>query len=171
MFARAQISAANLCLCVLLAGCLACDGSDGGGLASAGESEPDNPDPHVRFAAEVDLLDLCGTIGATHVFLRASRVGCIGSPPALCTLPAGDYQSWVGPTAACPNATVAKPMTVDVPSSGKYQIEAITLTETGEQHLCFGVSSGEPVVLATADEVEARAKIYVEELGGPCPMP
>lgn len=172
MFARAQISVARFWLCLLLPGPLACDSGEGeSASASAGESEPDNPDPHVRFAADVDLLDLCGTVGATHVFLRASRVGCVGSPPAPCTLPAGDYQSWVGPTAACPNATVAKPMTVDVPNSGKYQVEAVTLTESGEVQLCFGDSNGESVVLASADQVMARAKIYVEELGGPCPEP
>jgi len=147
----------------------ACDGVEEttGSTATGG---PENPDPHVSFTGYVDLLDLCGTIGATHVFLRATRVGCIDSPPAPCTLPSNPYASWIGETVACPNASTANLMAVDVPDPGKYQIEAITLTETGEQRLCFG-QDGDDIVLATATAIEDRADVGVEVLAGPCPRP
>ena len=147
-----------------------CDGDGEMTTGSATGAAQENPDPHVSFTGYVDLLDLCGIIGATHVFMRATRVGCIGSPPAPCTLPSNPYASRIGETVACPNASTANLMAVDVPSPGKYQVEAVTLTETGEQRLCFGID-GEDIVEASESEIEDRADVGVDVLTGPCSVP
>lgn len=147
-----------------------CDGGDGDdGTSTSATGAPENPDPHVRFSGPVDLLDLCGVIGATNVYVRAERVGCIGSPPAPCTLPSMPTPI-VGETAGCPSAATAKRMTVDVEAPGKYQVAAVTITESGTQELCYGVA-GESVVEVSAAAIEAREEIAVEPLVGPCPEP
>ncbi|MEZ4385704.1 MAG: hypothetical protein R3A79_30575 [Nannocystaceae bacterium] len=145
-----------------------CDDGDGDGEVSA-TGAPENPDPHVRVSGPVDLLDLCGVIGATNVFMRAERVGCVDAPPAPCSLPA-QPEPIVGETAGCPSAATARRMSVDVEVAGKYQIAAVTITETGTQELCFGVAGADVIEIRDA-AIEAREAIAVEAKIGPCPEP
>ncbi|MCB9703461.1 MAG: hypothetical protein H6711_16330 [Myxococcales bacterium] len=160
-------------VCGLVFGLVAC-GDDGAGGATSGAtgggSEGENPEPHVRVEGPVDLLDLCGTIGSTNVFLRATRVGCVGSPPAPCTIPTNPYEIVVGDTAGCPSALTGARMEVEIEATGKYQIEAVTITESGHQALCYG-SNGASVIEVTQAELDGRATIAVDPLAGPCPAP
>ena len=160
-----------LALALALAPRLACAGDDAAtSITTAGTRAAENPDPHATFVAHVDLLDLCGPIGATNVFLRATRVACAGGPLPPCTVPSNPYEVFVGDTAGCPNSQTSAVMRVEVPRSGRYSVEAVTVTESGSLALCYGVGGSDPVEVIDAD-LDARAEIPVDPRSGPCPDP
>lgn len=159
-----------LALALALAPLLACAGDDAATSATAATTAAENPDPHATVVAKVDLLDLCGPTGATNVFLRATRVACAGGPLPPCTVPSNPYEVFVGDTAGCPNSQTAATLRVEVSKSGRYQVEAVTVTETGTLGLCYGVGGSDPVEVVDAD-LDARAEIPVDARTGPCPAP
>lgn len=152
------------------AGC----GDDGSSATEGGGSTgaPDNPNPHVTLAATVDVFELCGPIGSKHLSLRATRINCENSPPAPCTLPKDPYETFFGDTRDCekPTETSTK-MYLDVEVSGRYLIEVVTITESGEIGACYGID-GAVESLITSEQLEARETITLSNLGGgPCPGP
>ncbi|MBA3547299.1 MAG: hypothetical protein H0T76_12505, partial [Nannocystis sp.] len=128
-----------------------------------------DPTPHVTFVGRIDLVELCGVVGAQVVSFRARQVGCEPGPPAPCTLQTDPLlKEWVGDAAMCPGGQTALDLKVDVPHAGRYQVEARTLTDSGGSlGLCFGVDGVEPVAV-TAAQVEARAEVVVRAGSGPC---
>lgn len=165
-----RASALALLALALLAPALACGDDVAETSATTGSDTTGGAEPHATFEATVDQLGLCGVIGAQNLVLRASRVGCIGSPPAPCTLPTDPYKAWVGDVAACPSASTSTIMRVAVPTSGRYQIEVVTNTESGMTGECFG-AGGDDVLDVTDADLDDRRVIGVQPLGGPCPAP
>lgn len=137
-------------------------------MTTADDGDTGTAEPQVTFEATVDQLALCGVIGAQNLILKAHRVGCVGSPPAPCTLPTDPYKMWIGEVAACPSASTAALMRVTVPMSGRYHVEVVTSTETGSVGNCYGID-GEALLEITDADLEARAVIGVADFGGPCP--
>ncbi len=133
---------------------------------------PDNPDPHVTLEAEVDVFELCGAIGSSHLSLRATRINCEQDPPPPCTLPKDPYETSFGDTRDCekPTQTSTK-MYLDLEQSGRYLIEVVTLTDSGEVGACYGVDGGVETPITSA-QIEARETLKISSLGGgPCPSP
>ncbi len=130
-----------------------------------------DPTPHVTFVGRVDLVELCGVVGAQVVSFRARQVGCEPGPPAPCTIqtdPLLKKEEWVGDAAMCPAGQTAVDLTVDVPHAGRFEVEARTLTDSGGSlGLCFEVDGAAPVRV-TAEQVEARAEVVVRAGSGPC---
>lgn len=124
----------------------------------------------VRIVGQVDVIDLCGTNGATTVSFRATRVGCEPGPPATCTIQVDPYEEIVGDAASCPASQNAAELAVVVKSAGRYHVEARALTEGGYVGRCFGPGT-EEVTRVTKDQVEAGATIAVTPRAGPCPPP
>jgi len=143
------------------------DADDSGGSSSTGA--PENLEPHATFVAKVDVIGLCGTEGATVVTFVARRIGC-ESETAPCTIKADPYQEWSGTPSTCPSSQTALDMQVEVPITGRYQIDAVTMTPSGFQSVCFGEGADVPTVVTTT-QVEARAEIFVEQTAKPCPDP
>ena len=146
---------------------LACVGDDApvdtAGAADGGD------EPGARVLAQVDLLDRCGVIGATNVFLRATRVACAGGPLPPCTVPSDPYEVVIGDTAGCPNSQTAATLRLILPKPGRYQVEAVTVTGSGSVGLCYAVAGG----LVEVDDaaVASRAEIVASPQIGPCPDP
>lgn len=126
-----------------------------------------DPTPHVTFVGRVDLIELCGVVGAQVVSFRARQVGCEPGPPAPCTLQTDPYQEWVGEAAMCPGGQTALDMKVEVPVVGRFEVEARTVTDSGTLGLCFGVGGSVPTRV-TAEQLEARAEVVVKATSGPC---
>lgn len=124
----------------------------------------------VRIVGQVDVIDLCGTNGATAISFRATRVGCEPGPPAPCTLKVDPHEEIVGTAATCPGSQNAAEMEVVVEASGRYHVEARALTEGGHVGRCFGPGTDE-VTRVTKAQVEAGATIAVTPRAGPCPPP
>ena len=165
-------ASARRLLLVLSLPTLACQGPEPGGAAdgSSNDSSTAAPesDPHVTFVGRVDVVELCGVVGATLVSFRARQVGCEQGPPAPCTIPTDPHRAWVGDAALCPSGQTALEMRVEVPVGGRFAVEARTFTDSGGTlGLCYGVGGASPT-LATAAQVEARAEIVVRALTGPC---
>jgi hypothetical protein len=153
---------------------MAC-GDDGGASTESGSSGSTTAPPgatpgEVEVVAQVDVIDLCGTNGATTVSLRATRVGCEQAPPAPCTIKVDPYEEVVGDAATCPASQNSAEMRVVVGSAGRWHIEARALTDTGYVGRCFGPGK-EEVTLVTKAQVEAGATIAVTPRSGPCPEP
>ncbi len=132
----------------------------------------DNPDPHVTLEAEVDVFELCGAIGSQHLSLRATRINCEQDPPPPCTLPKDPYETAFGDTRDCekPTQTSTK-MYLDLEQSGRYLIEVVTITESGEVSACYGQGGGVETLITSA-QLEARETVEISSLGGgPCPSP
>jgi hypothetical protein len=161
----------HLLLALLLAP--ACQEPDTGDDISAGATSTDTSTggaieaPHVTFVGRVDTVDLCGVINASVISFRARQVGCEPGPPAPCTLQTEPYREWIGDAATCPGGQTDLDMRVEVPSHGRFEVEARTLTDSGFQSLCFGVGGSVPTVV-TAAQVEARAELVVKPTSGPC---
>lgn len=157
------------CTLVLVAACGG-DGdettdSDGTTTTAAGATPGE-----VEIVGQVDVIDLCGTNGATAVSFRATRVGCEQEPPAPCTIKIDPYEEVVGSAATCPASQNAAEMRVVVTNAGRWQVEARALTDTGYVGRCFGPGT-EEVTLVTKAQVEAGASIAVTSRAGPCPTP
>lgn len=156
------------CLLGHVTGC----GDDGEGTtddattAAAAGSTPGE----VEVVGQVDVIDLCGTSGATAVSFRARKIGCEQGPPAPCTIKVDPYEEIVGDAATCPASQNAAEMRVVVESAGRWQIEALALTDGGHVGRCFGPGT-EEVTLVTKAQVEAGASIAVLPRAGPCPTP
>jgi len=150
---------------------VACGGvetdADTGGESSTGAAE--TLEPHATFVAKLDVIGLCGAEGATVVTFLARRVGC-ESLTAPCTIQIDPYAEWSGDVVTCPSSQTALDVQVEVPISGRYQVEAHTMTPSGFQSLCFGKNADVPTVV-TAAQLEARASIFVEQTASPCPDP
>jgi len=139
--------------------------SDGTTTTAAGATPGE-----VEIVGQVDVIDLCGTNGATAVSFRATRVGCEQEPPAPCTIKIDPYEEVVGSAATCPASQNAAEMRVVVTNAGRWQVEARALTDTGYVGRCFGPGT-EEVTLVTKAQVEAGASIAVTSRAGPCPTP
>ena len=152
---------------------LACGGvePDDGDSTTTGDTgdTADMSEPHATFVGKVDVIGLCGTEGATVVTFLARRVGC-ESLTAPCTIKIDPYAEWSGDAATCPSSQTALDMRVEVPTAGRYQIEALTMTPSGFQSLCYGAGADVPTVV-TAAQLDARAEIFVEQTAKPCPDP
>ena len=151
---------------------LACGGvepeaGDGDTTDTSGAAE--DPEPHATFTGKVDVIGLCGTEGATVITFLARRVGC-ESLTAPCTIEIDPYAEWSGDAVTCPSSQTALDMRVEVPTSGRYQVEALTMTPSGFQSLCHGQHAEVPTVV-TAAQLDARAEIFVEQTAKPCPDP
>lgn len=157
------------CLIALVTACVTPEPADDAG-AEGGGSTGGPQEPGARIVGQVDVIDLCGTNGATAVSFRATRIGCEPGPPAPCTLKTDPYEVVVGDAATCPGSHTALEMTVVVPGSGRYHIEAQALTDTGYVGRCFGPGT-EEVTPVTKDQVDAAATIAVLPRSGPCPPP
>ncbi|MEZ4451221.1 MAG: hypothetical protein R3B09_17210 [Nannocystaceae bacterium] len=159
-------------LALVLLSAIACgdDVSTSAASTSAGDETTGSLEPHATFEASVDQLGLCGVIGSKNLILKATRVGCVGSPPAPCTLPTDPYKAWVGEVATCPSASTSAVMRVEVPMSGRFHVQVDVTTESGAVSHCFGVD-GEALLEVTDADLEARRGIGVIDLGGPCPEP
>jgi hypothetical protein len=159
----------------LLPACLllACGGVEpddsAGSTGSSDTGDTAGSEPHATFTGKVDAIGLCGTEGATVVTFLARRVGC-ESLTAPCTIKIDPYASWSGDAVTCPSSQTALDMHVEVPMSGRYQIEALTMTPSGFQSLCYGENADVPTVV-TAAQLDARAEIFVEQTAKPCPDP
>lgn len=160
------------CSFVLVVGC-----GDDGGDASGSDSDGSTTAPpagaspgEVEIVGQVDVIDLCGTNGATAVSFRATKVGCEQGPPAPCTIKVDPYEEVVGDAATCPASQNAADMRVVVESAGRWQVEARALTDTGYVGRCFGPGS-EEVTLVTKAQVETGASIAVSARPGPCTPP
>lgn len=151
----------------LVAGC-AVEGE--GTTDDAGSTTAAAAPGEVRIVGQVDLIDLCGTNGATAISFRATRIGCEPGPPAPCTIKVDPYEEIVGDGASCPASQNAAEMAVVVESSGRYAVEARALTEGGYVGRCFGPGT-EEVTPVTKAQVDAGATIAVTARSGPCPPP
>ena len=155
--------------CLMLVACGGVEPDDDGGGGSSSTGAPENLEPHATFVAKLDAIGLCGVEGATVITLVARRVGC-ESLTAPCTIKMDPYQEWSGDAVTCPSSQTALDVQVRVPVSGRYQIDAVTMTPSGFQSLCYGQSADVPTVV-TAAQLEARASIFVEQTASPCPDP
>ncbi len=151
-----------------LTACGGVEADDTGGSSSSGA--PVNPEPHVTFVGKVDAIGLCGVEGATVVTFIARQVGCEPGPPAPCTIQIDPYREWSGDAVTCPSSQTALDMKVEVPSKGRFQIEALTMTPSGFQSLCYGEKAAVPTAV-TQTQLDARAEIFVEQTARPCPDP
>lgn len=151
----------------LLVACVsgAVEDDDAGAESGSGGAPAE---PGARIVGQVDVIDLCGTNGATAVSFSATRVGCEPGPPAPCTLKTDPYEVKVGDAATCPGSHTALEMTVTVPGSGRYHVEAQALTDTGYVGRCFGPGTAE-VTPVTKEQVDGAATIAVLPRAGPCP--
>ncbi|WAS96169.1 hypothetical protein [Nannocystis punicea] len=157
------------CALVLAVAC----GDDGDATTESGSSTTMTPGAtpgEVEIVGQVDVIDLCGTNGATAVSFRATKVGCEQAKPAPCTIKVDPFEEVVGDAATCPASQNAADMRVVVKSAGRWQIEARALTDTGYVGRCFGPGT-EEVTLVTKAQVEAGASIPVSPRAGPCPSP
>lgn len=147
----------------------ACQEPDTGGETGEGAESTGaiDPTPHVTFVGRVDVLELCGVVGASVISFRARQVGCEPGPPAPCTLQTDPYREWLGDAATCPGGQTSVDLRVDVPVHGRFEVEARTLTDSGSLSLCYGVDAQVPTVV-TAAQVEARAELVVRATSGPC---
>lgn len=138
---------------------------DSTGVDSTGAEDPT---PQVTFRGRVDVVELCGVVGATVISFRARQVGCEPGPPAPCTLQTDPYREWVGDAATCPGGQTDLDLRVRVPVHGRFEVEARTLTDAGGTlSLCYGVDGSVPTVVSAA-QVEARAELVVRATSGPC---
>ncbi|MDC0675566.1 hypothetical protein [Nannocystis radixulma] len=158
------------CALALVAACGGVDGdegtdSDGGSTTAAGATPGE-----VEIVGQVDVIDLCGTNGATTVSFRATRVGCEQAKPAPCTIKVDPFEEVVGDAATCPGSQNAADMRVVVGNAGRWQVEARVLTDSGHISRCFGPGS-EEVTLVTKAQIEAGGSIAVSARPGPCPPP
>jgi hypothetical protein len=159
----------HLLSCLLLA-CGGVEPEDTTGTASSDTGDTaDMSEPHATLTGKVDVIGLCGTEGATVVTFLARRVGC-ESLSAPCTIKIDPYAEWSGDAVTCPSSQTALDMRVEVPMSGRYQIEALTMTPSGFQSLCYGQNADVPTVV-TAAQIDTRAEIFVEQTAKPCPDP
>lgn len=158
----------RLLLPALLAACGGVEADDTGADSSSGAAE--DPEPHVTFTGKVDAIELCGVEGASVVTFVARQVGCEAGPPAPCTIKVDPYREWSGDAVTCPSSQTSLDMRVSVPTAGRFQIEAKTTTASGFLSLCFGEKAAVPT-LATRDQLEARAEIFVEQTNKVCPTP
>lgn len=141
------------------------DSTDGTGADSTGAEDST---PQVTFRGRVDVVELCGVVGASVISFRARQVGCEPGPPAPCTLQTDPYREWVGDAATCPGGQTDLDLRVRVPVHGRFEVEARTLTDAGGAlSLCYGVDGSVPTVV-TAAQVEARAELVVRATSGPC---
>lgn len=156
---------------VLVVACGGEDGEAGDTTASTGAAETPGATPgEVEIVGQVDVIDLCGTNGATVVSFRATKVGCEQGPPAPCTIKVDPYEEVIGDAATCPASQNSAEMRVVVESAGRWQVEARALTDSGHVGRCFGPGT-EAVTLVTKAQVEAGARIPVSPRAGPCPPP
>jgi hypothetical protein len=151
---------------------LACQEPDSGDDTSAGATTTTSTTgaeeaPHVTFVGRVDTVELCGVINASVISFRARQVGCEPGPPAPCTLQTGPYREWIGDAATCPGGQTDLDMRVEVPTHGRFEVEARTLTDSGYLSLCFGGGGSVPTVV-TAAQVLAGAELVVKPTSGPC---
>ncbi len=124
--------------------------------------------PQVTFLGRVDVVELCGVVGASVISFRARQVGCEPGPPTPCTLQTDPYREWIGEAATCPGGQTDRDLRVQVPVHGRFEVEARTLTDSGGTlSLCYGVDGSVPTVV-TAAQVEARAELVVRATSGPC---
>ncbi|MCA9692565.1 MAG: hypothetical protein KC636_23400 [Myxococcales bacterium] len=137
---------------------------------ATGTTEPENPDPHVTLEATVDVFDLCGVTGSQSLSLRATRINCEQDPPPPCTLPKNPFEVVFGDAKVCENPTeTAAVMRLTLEQSGRYLIEVVAVTDSGEVGTCFGLG-GDPETLITQAQLDARETVAVSTLGaGPCP--
>ncbi len=153
---------------------LACGGiepadDDTGDTSATSTGAAENPEPHATFIGKVDVIGLCGIEGATVVTFLARQVGC-ESATGPCTIKIDPYAEWSGDVATCPSSQTGLDMEVEVPQTGRFQIEARTMTPSGFQSLCFGAKADVPTVVTSA-QLEARARIFVDQTAMPCPDP
>jgi hypothetical protein len=153
------------CLSALVVACGGEDGTTDDTTASAGATPGE-----VEIVGQVDVIDLCGTNGATVVSFRATKIGCEQGPPAPCTIKVDPHETVVGDAATCPASQNSAEMRVVVESAGRWQVEARALTDSGYVGRCFGPGK-ETVTLVTTAQVEAGATIPVSPRAGPCPPP
>ena len=155
---------------VLLSACSEPAGDDTGSDAGTSTGTEADPEPHVLVTAKLDGVGLCGLEGAIAVRFIARRVGCEQAPPAPCTLEVSPYREWDGDVIACPSGQTLLDVAVDVPVTGRFQIDAKVATNSGFQSLCFGLDGAVPT-LVTAADLEARREIFVETTNKPCTAP
>lgn len=157
------------CALVLAVAC----GDAGEATTDGGSSTTGTPGAtpgEVELVGQVDVIDLCGTSGATAVSFRATKIGCEQPKPAPCTIKVDPYEEVVGDAATCPASQNAAEMRVVVKSAGRWQVEARALTDSGYVGKCFGPGT-EEVTLVTKAQVEAGTTIAVNGRSGPCPPP
>ena len=168
------VACTRLVLGLLAASAPACAVSDPGGTETAttdgsSTTAPARQDPHATFLAKLDGIDLCGVEGATVVRFLARQVGCVHEA-APCTLKTDPYMEWTGDSVACPSSQTALDVAVEVPVSGRFQVEAQTLTGSGTLSRCYG-AGGEVPTLVTPEQLDARAQIFVTTTAKSCPPP
>ena len=156
-------------LSVLVLGCGGVEPEDDDGGSSGTTGALEVGEPRATFVGKLDVVGLCGVEGASVVTFLARRVGC-ESLTAPCTIKIDPYAEWSGPAVTCPASQTALDVEVAVPVSGRFQVEARTLTPSGFQSLCFGEDATVPTPVS-AGQLEARARIFVEQTARPCPDP
>lgn len=156
----------------LLLACTPLESTDTGGDTTMTTMTTGAPsgEPQVIVSAKVDLIDLCGVEGAQAVTFLARKIGCEPGPPAPCTLRTDPYMEYGGDVMTCPSSQTSLDMEVEIPVTGRFQIEARTTTTSGSLSRCFGRGGQLPTVV-TAEEIEARASIFVETTATACPDP
>lgn len=171
LVAPAGLLALTSALSFALTACSEPEPADTATASTGGSSTgaPETGEPHATFLAKLDGIDLCGTEGATVVRFLARQVGCV-SETAPCTIKTDPYMEWTGDSIACPSSQTALDVSVTVPVSGRFQIEAQTLTGSGTLGRCYGEDGDVPTVV-TKDQLEARAQIFVVTTAKSCPPP
>ena len=170
-FSTRRAATFTMAAAVLLAACgEALTSADTGDATTASTGAPEDPEPHATFAAKLDAVALCGFEGAIAIRFIARRVGCEQAPPAPCTLEVSPYREWDGDVIACPSGQTLLDVAVDVPVTGRFQIDAKVATTSGFQSLCFGLDATVPTLVSAAD-LEARRELYVTTTSKPCPAP
>ena len=166
----ASLRAGSWALPVLLLACggVDPDGDEGGGSSST-TGAPESSEPHATFVAKLDVVGLCGVEGASVVTFLARRIDC-ESLTGPCTIKIDPYAEWSGTAVTCPASQTALDVEVAVPETGRFQVEALTMTPSGFQSLCFGEDATVPTRVSAA-QLEARARIFVEQTARPCPDP
>jgi hypothetical protein len=156
-----------------LACAFACDGAgEGMTIASSVDAGSENTAPHVTIRTVVDVFERCGPSGSQFLSFRATRIGCERPPPTPCTIAVNPYDTVFGDTRNCEQASeTAAPFALELERAGRYQLEIVALTDSGEVRSCLG-PDGEAETLITSDQLEAREIVTVAHLGGgPCPDP
>jgi hypothetical protein len=149
----------------LLLACSPLESTDTGSSGTTGEP---TGTPQVTVVGQVDLIDLCGVEGAQSVTFLARKVGCEPGPPAPCTLKVDPYMEYSGDLVPCPASETLREMSVAVPVTGRFHIEARTTTSSGTLSRCYGRDGDLPTVI-TAAEIESRDQIFVETTATACP--
>jgi hypothetical protein len=156
------MSACALGLAALSIGCKPIEEQDDGGSSETG---PDAP--HTTLLVNV-LPSVCDDPVVVQVQVRARRVGC--AEPGPCTLPATPREV-LGDVATCP-ITEERLLAVDIEDSGRYLVDTVAdRTPDPPTYECYAVKAGDPDVLVTTIDLEAREERMLVALGAECPEP